>query len=204
MDSVTPIDALRTKVAETREAFNRAVSASYLHDDPAKDQLLAMGLAMESLLHICEVNDSTHRNAAAALEARFNDIAGKATERLVEKAGPHVADAIERATLFQLKAVRHRTLLSSSAAVLLGVALIAGFSYTAGFASGQTQGEVSANIIASAMAAGPNAASAWSLLMANNDPVQALAACQKSAAVASDGRHYCSMPVWLDRKMKPD
>jgi hypothetical protein len=163
-----------------------------------------MDTVMESMLQICEIQDASQRNATATLEAKIGDIAGKATDRLVESAGPHVADAIERATLFQLKTVRRRTLLSGAAAVLIGGTLIAGFAYVAGFSSGQTQGDVSANIIASPMAAGPRAASAWFLLMANNDPVQALAACQKSVAVASDGRHYCSMPVWLDRKIKPD
>jgi hypothetical protein len=203
VDSVTPIEALRAKVAETCEAFERAASASYLHDDPAKDQFLAMGLVMESMLQICEVNDASHRNAVVTLEAKIDDIAGKATDRIVEKAGPHVADVIEKATLFQLKTIRPRTLLSGAVAVLIGGTLIAGFSCVAGFSSGQTQSIMSANVIASAMTAGPKAASAWSLLMANNDPIQALAVCQKSATVASDGRHYCSMLVWLDRKFKP-
>ena len=203
MDTLTPVDALRAKVAETREAFERAASASFLHDDPAKDQLLAMGLAMDAMLQICEINDATQKNVAASLEAKVNEIAGKATQQLVEQAGPDVADAIESATRFHLKSVRIRSIIGGAAGVLVGAALIAGFSYSAGFEAGRTNGEVAANTIAAAMAPGSSAAAAWSLLMANNDPVQALAACKKSSAIASDGRHYCSMPVWLDRTITP-
>jgi len=203
MDTLTPLDALRAKVADTREAFERAASASFLHDDPAKDQLLAMGLAMDAMLQICEVNDASQKNVAASLEAKINEIASKATQQLVEQAGPDVADAIELATRFHLKTVRLRSILGSAAGVLIGAALIVGFSYSAGFEAGRTNGEVAANTIAAAMASGSGAAGAWSSLMANNDPVQALAACQKSVSVASDGRHFCSMPVWLDRKILP-
>ena len=200
---MTPIDALRAKVADAREAFERAASASYLHDDPAKDQLLAMGLAMDAMLQICEINDATQKNVAASLEAKVNEIAGKATQQLVEQAGPDVADAIESATRFHLKTVRLRSILGGAAGMLVGTALIAGFCYSAGFASGRTNGEIAANTIAAAMASGPAAAAAWSLLMADNDPLKALAECKESIAVANDGRHYCSMPIWLDRKVTP-
>jgi hypothetical protein len=77
-------------------------------------------------------------------------------------------------------------------------------SFAAGASSGVTKGEVAAQTINAAMAAGPGSAAVWPLLMANNDPVQALAACEKSVRVTSDGQHYCSMPVSLDRKMVPD
>jgi hypothetical protein len=203
MDTLTPLDALRAKVAETTEAFERAASASYLHDDPAKDQLLAMGLVMDAMLQICEINDASQKNVTASLETKVKEIAGKATQQLVEQAGPDVANAIESATQFHLKTVRLRSLLASAAGVLVGAALISGFSYSAGFESGRTHGEIAANTIAAAMASGPSGADAWSSLMADNDPVQALAACQKSVSIASDGRHFCSMPVWLDRKILP-
>jgi hypothetical protein len=97
VDTLTPLDALRAKVTETREAFERAASASYLHDDPAKDQLLAMGLAMDAMLQICEINDASQKNVTASLEGKIQEIAGKATQQLVEQAGPDVADAIESA-----------------------------------------------------------------------------------------------------------
>lgn len=203
MDTVTPVDALRAKVAETREAFERAASASFLHDDPAKDQLLAMGLAMDAMLQICEINHASQKDVTASLEANIKEIAGKATQQLVEQAGPDVADAIQSATRFQLKTVRLRLLLGGAAGILVATALIAGFCYSTGFEAGRTNGEVAANTIAAAMASGPGAAADWSELMADNDPVEALAACKKSIATATDGRHYCSMPVWLDRTIRP-
>jgi hypothetical protein len=203
VDTLTPLDALRAKVSETREAFERAASASFLHDDPAKDQLLAMGLAMDAMLQISEINDVSQKNVSASLEAKVKEIAGKATQQLVEQAGPDVADAIKLATRFHLKTVRLRWILGGAASVLIGAALIAGLSYSAGFEAGRTNGEVAANTIAAAMASGPGAAADWSVLMADNDPVQALAACRKSVVVASDGRHYCSMPIWLDRLVTP-
>jgi hypothetical protein len=203
VDTLTPIDALRAKVADTREAFERAASASYLHDDPAKDQLLAMGLAMDAMLQICEINDASQKNITASLEAQVKEIAGKATQQLVEQAGPDVADAIELATRFHLKTVRLRSILGGAAGILIGAALIAGFSYSAGFESGQTNGEIAATTVAAAMSTGPAAAAAWSSIMADNDPVQDLSACKKSVAIATDGRHYCSMPVWLDHKIPP-
>jgi hypothetical protein len=203
LDTLTPLDALKAKVTETREAFERAASASFLHDDPAKDQLLAMGLAMDAMLHICEINDANQKNVAVSLEDKVKEITGKATQQLVEQAGPDVANAIESATRFQLKTVRIRSILGGAAGVLIGAALIVGFSYAAGFEAGRNNGEVAANTIAAAMASGPDAAADWSVLMAANDPVQALAACKKSITISSDGRHYCSMPVWLDRTITP-
>jgi hypothetical protein len=205
VDTLTALDALRAKVADTREAFERAASASYLHDDPAKDQLLAMGLAMDAMLQICEINDASQKNVTASLGTQIKEIAGKATQQLVEQAGPDVADAIESATRFHLKTVRLRSILGGAAGVLVGAALIAGFSYSAGFESGQTNGEIASNTVAAGMATGPAAAAAWSSIMADNDPVQDLLACKKSVAIATDGRHYCSMPVWLDHKFRqPD
>ncbi len=204
MDTLTALDALRAKVADTREAFERAASASYLHDDPAKDQLLAMGLAMDAMLQICEINDASQKNVTMSLETKIGEIAGKATQKIVELAGPQVADVIELETKFHLQTLRRRTFFTGATGLLIGIALVAGVSYATGFVAGQTHGEVVANTISVAMKAGAPAAAAWSTLMANNDPVQALAVCRKSVAIASDGRHYCSMPVWLDRKIATD
>jgi hypothetical protein len=116
VETVRHLDALRAKVAEMREAFERAASASVLHDGPAKDQLLAMGLAMDAMLQICEGNDASRRNVMTSREARIGEIAGKATERVVDRGCPHVADAIERPTQFHLKMVRLRALLGGAAA----------------------------------------------------------------------------------------
>jgi hypothetical protein len=159
---------------------------------------------MDAMLQICEINDASQKNVAISLETKIGEIAGSATKKIVERAGPLVVDVIEQETKFQLQTVRRRTLFTGATGFLIGIALVAGVSYATGFVSGQAHGEVIANTISVAMESGPTAAAAWSTLMANNDPVQALAECQKTVAVASDGRHYCSMPVWLDRKVAPD
>ncbi|HTJ59463.1 MAG TPA: hypothetical protein VL418_18160 [Devosiaceae bacterium] len=204
MDSVNPIDALRAKVEETKEAFDRAASAAFLHDDPAKDQLVAMGLAVEAIFEICEASDRSQRTATATLAAQLSDIAGDASQKLVERTGPQVANVIERATKFQLQTVRRRTLFSGIAGILVAAALVAGVSYIAGFASGQAHGEVVGNTISAAMAAGPNAAAAWVGLMKDNDPVRALSVCKQSVSTDAHGRRYCAMPVWLDPPSVPD
>lgn len=204
MDSVNPIDALRAKVEETKEAFDRAASAAFLHDDPAKDQLVAMGLAVEAIFEICEASDRSQRTATATLAAQLSDIARDASQKLVERTGPQVANVIERATKFQLQTVRRRTVFSGIAGILIGAALVAGVSYIAGFASGQAHGELVGNTIAAAMAAGPEAAAAWAGLMKDNDPVRALAICKQAVSTDAHGRRYCAMPVWLDPLTVPD
>ena len=81
--------------------------------------------------------------------------------------------------------------------------VVGGFAYAAGLNAGRTQGEIVGQTINAAMAFGPDAAAAWSSLMANNDPVRALAACQKNAAAEAKGRRYCGLPVWLDSPPAP-
>jgi hypothetical protein len=198
VDTVTPLDALRAKAAEAREAFERAASASFLHDDPAKDQLLAMGLAMEAMVQICEISEASQGNFTASLDTRIGEIAGKATEQLVERVGPQMADAIERSTRFHLKTVRLRTILGGAAALLALVVVGGCLTFGSGYTAGRTQGEIIGNTTNAAMRFGPKAAAAWSLLMAYNDPVSALAACEKSTAADANGQHYCLMPVWIE------
>ncbi|MDA8383750.1 MAG: hypothetical protein M0037_11970 [Betaproteobacteria bacterium] len=57
--------------------------------------------------------------------------------------------------------------------------------------------------IDAALGAMRGAAAAWAALMADSDPVQALAACQKAVATDPHGRRYCAMPVWLDPPSAP-
>jgi hypothetical protein len=72
------------------------------------------------------------------------------------------------------------------------------FSYAVGLTHGRYEGEAAAHAIQSAMAAGPDAATDWALLMANNDPGPELAECKKNIATDEYGRRSCSMPMWLD------
>jgi hypothetical protein len=109
---------------------------------------------------------------------------------------------VEQTTRAHGKTARLRVMLGGAAGLAIGLALVASVSYAAGFAAGRSRGEISAHTISAAMAAGPGAASAWASLMADNDPVQALAACKKSVSTDVQGRRYCSMPVWLDPPTK--
>jgi hypothetical protein len=72
------------------------------------------------------------------------------------------------------------------------------FTYAAGLNAGRTQGEDAAHVIRTAMAAGPDAALDWALLMANNAPGPELAECKKNIATDEYGRRSCSLPIWLD------
>jgi hypothetical protein len=198
LDTVVPLDALRIKAAEAREAFERAAAASFLQDDPAKDQLLAMGLAMDTMVQICEISEAGQRNLTSTLDSKIGEIAQKATEQVVERSGPQMATAIERSTRFHLKTVRLRTILGGVAALLAVVVVGGCLTFGTGYAAGRIQGEIVGNTTNAAMRFGPKAAAAWSLLMANNDPVSALASCKKSTASDADGRQYCPMPVWIE------
>ena len=70
--------------------------------------------------------------------------------------------------------------------------------YGSGYANGLTKGEDNGKVISEAMNAGPGAATAWSAIMALNDPVRALAACKQSITSDDEGRRSCSLPIWLD------
>jgi hypothetical protein len=60
---------------------------------------------------------------------------------------------------------------------------------------------VAGRTIEAAMAAGPDAATEWSRLMAANDPVAALKG-SKSERDAN-GRRYCQIPMWLEPPTPP-
>jgi hypothetical protein len=79
-----------------------------------------------------------------------------------------------------------------TAAMVAAVAVLGWLSFAAGESAGVTKGEVAAETISAAMAAGPDAASAWAMLMANNDPVQALT---KRSINRSRGRPPALWPI---------
>jgi hypothetical protein len=79
-----------------------------------------MGFAIDTMLKICEFNDASQRNIAVSLETKINEIAGDATQKLVESAGPHVGNVVERSTKFHLQTVRRRTLFTGITGLLIG------------------------------------------------------------------------------------
>lgn len=213
MDTVTGTSRraeLRAKLDAARGAIHRAASASVLKGDPLSDQLRALAESIGALGEIYEASADTQLEIAETLRTQADVVANEAIERvhasgigIIDQLAPRLSVVVENATRTRTQTARLQVILGGVAGMAVGLALIAGVSYAAGFASGRSQGEISAQTIAAAMASGPGAASAWSSLMADNDPVQALAACRKSTSTDAQGRRFCSMPVWIDPPTAP-
>lgn len=212
MDTVTTTErrpALRAKLDAATGAMHRAASAAVLKGDPLSDQLHALAESIGALGAIYEASADTQLEIAEKLRTQADVVADDAIERvhasgvgIIDQLAPRLAKLVEQTTSAHEKTARRRVMLGSAAGLAISLALIAGVSYAAGFGAGRAQGEISAHTISAAMAAGPGAASAWASLMADNDPVQALAACKTSISTDTHGRRYCSMPVWLDPPTK--
>jgi len=203
--------AVRAKLEAARSEMQRAASAATFKGDPAAPIMESFVSALDALGAIYEASAETQLEIADQLRQGADEVAEEAIERvhssgvsMIDQLAPRLSAVVERTTRAKLQALRLRTVLGGTAAIIVGLALVFGFSYSTGYASGRTQGEVIAKTIATAMATGPDAASAWSTLMANNDPVRALTVCKQSVSTDAHGRRYCSMPVWLDPPSVPD
>lgn len=190
--------------------MHRAASAAVLKGDPLSDQLHALAESIGALGEIYEASADSQLEIAETLRTQADVVAEEAIERvhasgvgIIDQLAPRLAVVVENTNRARVQTARLRVILGGAAGLLMGLALIAGVSYAAGFAAGRSYGEASAHTIAAAMAAGPGAAMAWSALMADNDPVQALAACKKSVSTDAEGRRFCAMPVWLDPPAVP-
>ena len=190
--------------------MHRAASASVLKGDPLAEQMQALAASIEALGEIYEASADTQLDIADKLRTQADTVAGEAIDKvhasgvaIIDQLTPRLSAVVEKTTRDRLQTLRTRTILGGAAGLVAALALVAGVSYSAGFTSGRTQGEISAHTIAAAMAAGPAAATAWASLMADNDPVQAVAACKNSITRDAHGRPYCSMPVWLDPPTTP-
>jgi hypothetical protein len=201
---------VREKLDAALGAMHRAASASVLKGDPLSEQLHALAASIGALGEIYEASADTQLEIAEQLRAQADAVANDAIERvhasgvtIIDHLAPRLAAVVEKTSRTRGLNAQLRVILGGTAGLLIGLALVAGVSYAAGFASGRAQGEMTSHTIAAAMAAGPAAAAAWGLLMANNDPVQALAACRRSVSTDANGRRFCAMPVWLDAPVIP-
>ena len=190
--------------------MHRAASASVLKGDPLADQLRVLAESIGALGEIYEASADTQLEIAETLRTQTDVVANEAIERvhasgigIIDQLAPRLAVMVENTTRARTRSARLRVILGGAAGLSIGLAFIAGVSYAAGFAAGRTQGEISARTIAAAMAAGPGAATAWSSLMTDNDPVQALAVCKKTVSTDPQGRRFCAMPIWLDPPAVP-
>jgi hypothetical protein len=213
VDTVTGEDR-RTELRETLDAalgaMHRAASASVLKRDPLSEQLHALAASIGALGEIYEASADTQVEIAERLRTAADAVADDAIERvrasgvgIIDQLAPRLAVVVEQTSRAEALNARLRVILGGAAGLVIALALAAGVAYAAGFASGRAQGEMTAHTISAAMAAGPSAATAWGTLMADNDPVQALAACRKSVSTDPNGRRFCAMPVWLDAPVIP-
>jgi hypothetical protein len=205
MDAVTPTP-VETALADLEKALKGlewSAEFSRLSGDPAAESLTALWQVLAGMGALMRARQAERADVAAALAAETQLVVNRASAELeshsaalVERLGPDLARATERYAAARLWSIRLRTLLAAGAVgVALGAAVFA-VSYGAGFSNGRTTGLLAAKTMTAAMAVGPDAALAWSRLMAANDPVAALKNCK--AERDASGRRYCRMPVWLD------
>lgn len=210
MDAVTPSDPAAKKVDTALADLQRALKGlewsaefSRLSGDPAAESLTALWQVLAGMGALMQARQAERAEVAAALAAETQLVVDRASAelerrsaKLVERLGPDLARAAERHAAVRLWSIRLRTLLAAGAVSVVLATVVFAVSYSAGFSNGRATGLHAGKTIAAAMAAGPDAAQAWSRLMAANDPVAALKNCK--AEHDSNGRRYCRMPVWLD------
>jgi hypothetical protein len=216
MDAVTPSDPEAKKVDAALADLQKALKGlewsaefSRLSGDPAAESLTALWQVLAGMGALMQARQAERAEVAASLAAETELVVDRASAELerrgaalVERLGPDLARAAERYTAARLWSIRLRTLLTAgAAAVALGAAVFA-VSYGAGYSNGRAAGLLAGKTIAAAMAAGPNAAQAWSQLMAANDPIAALKNCKPERDAHE--RRYCRMPVWLDAPLPPN
>lgn len=215
MDAVTPSDPAAKKVDTALADLQRALKGlewsaefSRLSGDPAAESLTALWQVLAGMGALMQARQAERAEVAAALAAETQLVVDRASAelerrsaKLVERLGPDLARAAERHAAVRLWSIRLRTLLAAGAVSVALAAVVFAVSYGAGFSNGRATGLLAGKAIAAAMAAGPDAAQAWSRLMAANDPVAALKNCKTERD--ANQRHFCRMPVWLDAPAVP-
>ena len=213
MDTVAPgsrRDAIGTRVEAARLALQGAASAAIIKDDPLAAHLNALALSVDAHYGIYCATEEAQAHVAENVRRHADILATGALDAirtslsvLEKELGPQLFRAALPTAQQAFRFWKKRTI----AGILLGMVIIvlvaAMFSYAAGLNTGRGQGELAGHTIEDALAAGPNAAMDWALLMANNDPVSSLKNCRKAISTDADGRRYCAMPVWLDPPSPP-
>jgi hypothetical protein len=214
MDSVSQAAdqraVLRQRLDEARGEMIRAASAATVKGDPLARLTNALADTMGMLGDIYEASADTQIAINERLRTQAQEVAEEAIDRvhtsgvgIIEQLAPRLAVVVEQTVRKNQRVRLIRAILGGTAALLVAAGFIVAVAYGCGYASGRAQGAQDGRTIAAAMAAGPTAASVWSSLMADNDPVQAIASCKKAISTDDHGRRYCSMPVWLDPPSAP-
>lgn len=213
MDTIVPADhreSLRRTVAEAQAALRDAADAAVIKNDPLCKHLNALALSIGAHYEIYCASEVTQaalgqsiRSHSDAITRGVLDVVRSALNTVVKEVGPQLLKAALPTMQQALRFMKYRTIYWALLAMAALIVVSGMFSYAVGLNRGRYQGEVAAHAIQSVMVSGPDAATDWALLMANNDPVPALADCRKSVTTDTEGRRYCAMPVWLDPPPRP-
>jgi hypothetical protein len=208
MDTVTPSprrEVARAKLAEAQAAMLQAASAAVVKGDPLAGQLQALALCVGGLTEIYEASEETRLEIAHTFRTQTDTVANDAIVKvhasgmsIIEQLAPKLAAITEQTLRRNIWTMKLRTVLWGGSGLIALMVLGGCLTYGTGFTAGRAQGESDGKIISEAMNAGPGAATAWSLIMALNDPVRALAACKQAISTDDEGRRSCSLPIWLD------
>jgi len=210
MDAVAPPEPAARRVDLALADLDKALKGlewsaefSRLSGDPAAESLTALWQVLAGMGALMQARQAERAEIAAAVAGETQLVVDRASAELerrsaalIERLGPDLARAAERHAATRLWSIRLRTLLAAGGVAVVLVVVVFAVSYGAGFSNGQATGLLAGKTIGTAMAAGPDAAKAWSRLMAANDPVAALKNCK--AERDRTGRRFCRMPVWLD------
>jgi hypothetical protein len=213
MDTVGPTDhreSLRRKVAEAQAALREATEVAVIKDDPLCQHLNALALSIGAHYEIYCATEETQaalgqsiRSHTDAITRGVLDLTRNTLNTMAKEVGTQLLKAALPTMQQALRFMKYRTIYWALLAMAALIVVSGMFSYAAGLNHGRYQGEVTARAIQSALATGPDAATDWALLMADNNPVPALADCRKSITTDAEGRRYCAMPVWLDQPQGP-
>jgi hypothetical protein len=204
-DPVRDSAELGYDIEKMQAEIERTVQLAGLRNDPTLPLLkvLAASFGMQwrlhdqAILHQRDASGQLDRQVAESL--RSGEAAMQASKlSIMEQLAPMIANEVSRITKTRLWTIKLRTGLVGTA-VVAGLMIFGGcLTYGTGYTAGRAKGEDNGKIIAAAMQAGPESATAWAALMASNNPVLALAACKKAISQDDEGRKSCSMPIWLD------
>jgi hypothetical protein len=208
MDTVAPDsrrEVLRERVEKAQAALCEAADASIIKNDPLCQHLNALALSIGAHYDIYCAAEEINSVLARSIKTQTDtvtkgvlDLVRTSLGKMTSEIGPQLLKAAMPNMQYTLRFLKYRTIYWALLAMAALIVVSGMFSYAAGLNHGRVEGEMAAQTIQAAMAAGPEAATDWALLMAYNNPAPALAECKKNISTDEYGRRSCSLPVWLD------